>query len=165
MSTIMADLTRLNYSIPEQLEKDFDDYCLLTGRKASEVIRQLICEVLEGDRELAKPSDIAAFMKHSAPHDKRTDMWIAPKILHLLDSKVDEEGYPGKSAVIAWLLSGFLSSRGNHAAEEMVRITTFVDRETYARLGTLGAPYGKSPEQLIAELAREHARKSKANRS
>jgi metal-responsive CopG/Arc/MetJ family transcriptional regulator len=162
MNTIMADLTRLNYSIPDQLEKDFDNYCVLTGRKASEVIRQLICEVLDGDRELPKPAVIAEFVKSSAPHDKRTDMWIAPKILNIFDKKVDGDGYPGKSAVIAWLLSGFLASRGNHTAEEMVRVTTLIDRDTYMRLGTLGAPYGKSPEQVITELAKEYAKKTKA---
>jgi len=154
----MADLIRLNYSISDRLEKDFDNYCLLTGRKASEVIRQLICEVLDGDRELPAPTVIAEFVKKSAPHDNRTDMWIAPKILGFFDSKVDEGGYPGKSAVIAWLLDGFLSTRSNHTAEEMVRVTTLIDRDTYTRLGTLGAPYGKSPEQMVSEIVKQYAK-------
>ena len=165
MTAIMADLTRLNYSISEELEVELNAYCELTGRKASDVVRQLICEVLEDDRQLPTPATVAEFAKNSPRRDGRTDMWIAPKILNAFDEKLEVEGYPGKSTVIAYLLGGFLKSRSNHAAEEMVRTPIFIDRETYARLGTLGAPHGKSAEQMIAEVARDYAKKSKASKN
>lgn len=150
-----AENVRLNYTISEDLEKQLESYCELTGRSASDLVRQLICEVLEEDRTLPAADKVIAFDKASPRRDRRTDMWVSPMTLSALDEKVETDGYPSKSAVIAFLLTEFLKNRSNHAAEEMVRVTTLIDRLTYTKLAMIAAAQGKQIEELITDTCKD----------
>lgn len=157
MDTLMAaENVRLNYTISEDLENQLESYCELTGRSASDLVRQLICEVLEEDRTLPPAAKVIAFDKASPKRDRRTDMWVSPVTLSAFDEKVETDGYPSKSAVIAFLLTDFLKNRSNHAAEEMVRVTTLIDRITYTKLSMVAGAQGKQIEELITDVCKEH---------
>lgn len=156
----VMDAVRLNYNISDELDSTLSTYCELTGRTASDVVRQLICEVLEEDRTLPPPASILAFNR-SDRRDRRTDMWVPSRTLAAFDERLEADGYPGKSAVIAYLLNEFLTTRGNHAAEEYVRTMVLVDRASYARIAAVGATQGKTVEQMMSDVCREFARTSK----
>lgn len=156
LATMATDSVRLNYTISEELEKSLTDYCELTGRSASDLVRQLICELLEDDRTLPPVADIIAFDKSSPRRDRRTDMWVSSTTLSAFDRKVDIEGYPSKSSVIAYLLTGFLEQRSNHTDQEMVRVTALIDRVTYTKLSMIGAAQGKKIEEIINDLCKDH---------
>jgi metal-responsive CopG/Arc/MetJ family transcriptional regulator len=156
LALMTADNVRLNYTISEELERSLNDYCELTGRSASDLVRQLICEVLEEDRVLPPAAKVIAFDKASPRRERRTDMWVSPMTLKTFDSKVEQDGYPSKSAVIALLLTEFLRNRTNHTGEEMVRTTTLIDRTTYTKLGLAGAAQGKQVEELIVDICKAY---------
>ncbi len=147
---------RLNYTISEQLETSLADYCELTGRSASDLVRQLICEVIEADRKLPAAAEVHTFDKASPRRDRRTDMWVSSMALQTFDKLVEDGNYPSKSAVIAFLLTEFLKNRSNHAGEEMVRVTALIDRLTYTKLNLIGAASNRRVEEVIYDLCQEH---------
>ena len=50
---------KLNYVIPKILDEALTTYCNKTGRSASDVIRQLLSEYIDGDRDLIKsPTEV-----------------------------------------------------------------------------------------------------------
>ena len=81
-------------------------------------------------------------------------MWMSSQSLKAFDSKLIEDGYPGKSAVIAFLLNEFLSTRANHAGTEMVRIAPFIDRLTHSKLGKVATDRHQSVEELAYDLCK-----------
>jgi metal-responsive CopG/Arc/MetJ family transcriptional regulator len=156
LGTMTTENVRLNYTISEELETSLTDYCELTGRSASDLVRQLICEVIEEDRTLPPAAEVITFDKSSPRRERRTDMWVSPMTLQTFDRLVEDGGYPSKSAVIALLLTEFLKNRTNHAGEEMVRVTALIDRLTYTKLNMVGAAQNKRVEEVIYDLCREH---------
>lgn len=146
------DNVRLNYTISDSINSQLTSYCELTGRTASDLVRQLVSEVLEFDRTLPEPSVIDEFLKESEPRGKRTDMWMSARYLAALDEKLEEDGYATKSGVIAYLLHDFLTTRANHAGTEMVRLTTIVNRITYAALERAAASRQQTVEGLVSDL-------------
>ena len=152
MLTMALDNVRLNYTISDAINEQLSNYCELTGRTASDLVRQLVSEVLEEDRKLPKPEIVETFLSSSERRDKRTDMWMSSRYLEALDEKLEEEGHSTKSGVIAFLLHDFLESRANHAGTEMVRISTFVNRITYSALVRAAANRRQPVEGLIADL-------------
>lgn len=157
MLTLMGtDNVRLNYTISDATGDSLANYCELTGRTASDLVRQIICEVLEEDRKLPPPSAIATYLKANSRRDRRTDMWISSVSLTALDAKLEQEGHQSKSAVISFLIDDFLHTRANHAAQEMVRVTTLVDRNTYTKLSNIASNRHQQVEEFISELCKEH---------
>lgn len=154
---------RLNYTISAETEGALANYCELTGRTASDLVRQIVCEVLEEDRKLPPPTTVTAYLKEGSRRDRRTDMWISANSLTALDEKLAKEGHPAKSAVISFLIDDFLSTRANHAAQEMVRVTTLIDRNTYTTLSALATSRQEQIEELISNLCKEHARELRGN--
>lgn len=152
MLTMTSDNVRLNYTISETINDQLSGYCEITGRTASDLVRQLVSEVLEFDRTLPEPSVIETFLKEGERREKRTDMWMSARYLAALDTKLDEDGYPSKSGVIAYLLHDFLNSRANHAGTEMVRLDTFVNRTTFTALSRAAASRQQTVEGLVADL-------------
>ena len=148
------DNGRLNYTISSSVDEHISSYCEITGRTASDLVRQLVSEVLENDRQLPPPDAIEAFLTEGTPRTRRTDMWMSARYLVALDTKLEEDGYPSKSGVIAYLLNDFLTARANHAATEMVRLTTLVDRLTFTKLATVAERQQMRPEALIADLCK-----------
>lgn len=156
LGIMSTENVRLNYTISEQLETSLTDYCELTGRSASDLVRQLICEVIESDRSLPPAAEVHAFDKASPRRERRTDMWVSPVTLQTFDKMVEDGNYPSKSAVIALLLTEFLKNRTNHAGEEMVRVTSLIDRLTYTKLSLISAAQNRRVEELIYDLCQEH---------
>lgn len=146
---------RLNYTISNSIDDLLSGYCEVTGRTASDLVRQLVCEVLEDDRQLPPPAEISAFVRRGDRRDRRTDMWMSSHSLTAFDLKLTEDGYPGKSAVIAYLLNEFLSTRANHAGTEMVRIAPFIDRLTYTKLGLVATSRQQTVEELVYDLCKD----------
>ncbi|MGD9726852.1 MAG: hypothetical protein AB7L09_00295 [Nitrospira sp.] len=146
------DNVRLNYTISDSINDQLLGYCELTGRTASDLVRQLVSEVLEHDRTLPEPQVVEEFLREGERRDKRTDMWMSSRYLNALDEKLEEDGYPTKSGVIAYLLHDFLNTRANHASTEMVRVTTIVNRLTYAALARAASSRQQTVEGLVADL-------------
>lgn len=145
---------RLNYTISRTTDDMLTSYCEITGRTASDVVRQLVSEILEDDRQVPSKARIEEFLRNGERRDRRTDMWISPQHLAALDEKLEAEGYSSKSIVISCLLHEFLSARSNHAREEMVRVTTLIDRLTYTRLAVVASQQKQSVEGLIADMCK-----------
>lgn len=158
-----TDNVRLNYTISDATGDALANYCELTGRTASDLVRQIICEVLEEDRKLPSPAAVTAYLKGSSKRDRRTDMWISSTSLTALDEKLGREGHQSKSAVISFLIDDFLNTRANHAAQEMVRVTTLIDRNTYTRLAGIAASRHQRVEEFIYELSKDHVRTLSGN--
>ena len=146
---------RLNYTISDSIYQSLASYCDVTSRSASDLVRQLVCEVLENDRQLPPPEEISAFVRDGDRRARRTDMWMSPQSLNAFDDKLTEDGYPGKSAVIAYLLDQFLSTRANHAGTEMVRIAPFIDRLTLVGLMGVASDRQQSVEELVYDLCKD----------
>jgi len=83
-------------------------------------------------------------------------MWMSARYLVALDTKLEDEGYPAKSGVIAFLLHEFLNARANHAGTEMVRLTTIVNRITASQLERVAAKRQQSVAGLLAELCENY---------
>ena len=152
MLTMAPDNVRLNYTISDSINDQLATYCEITGRTASDLVRQLVSEVLEFDRTLPEPAEIEAFLRDSEKREKRTDMWMSVRYLVALDEKLESDGYPTKSGVIAFLLHEFLNSRANHAGTEMVRLTTVVNRINFAALTRAATSRQQTVEGLVADL-------------
>ena len=153
--TMAPNNVRLNYTISNSIDDLLSGYCEVTGRSASDLVRQLVCEVLEDDRQLPPPEEISAFVREGDRRDRRTDMWMSSQSLVAFDEKLGENGYPGKSSVIAYLLNEFLSTRANHAGTEMVRIAPFIDRLTFTDLAKVADSRQQSVEELVYDLCKD----------
>jgi len=153
-TTMASNNVRLNYTISSSIDDLLSGYCEVTGRSASDLVRQLVCEVLENDRQLPHPGEISAFVREGDRRDRRTDMWMSSQSLVAFDDKLGEDGYPGKSAVIAFLLNEFLATRANHAGTEMVRIAPFIDRLTFTKLEMVAANRQQPVEELVYDLCK-----------
>lgn len=154
MLTMASDNVRLNYTISQSIDEQLSSYCDLTGRTASDLVRQLVSELLEYDRQLPEPEEVNRFLKQGARRDRRTDMWMSARYLAALDEKLEEDGYPSKSGVIAYLLDDFLSTRANHAGTEMVRLPLFIDRLTLSKLMMKASDRQQPVEELVVELCK-----------
>lgn len=92
--------TRLNYQVTETAEKRLSDYCALSGRSASDVVRQLVCEYLDGAR------DLNAFM--TPLNGRRTNCTLPATVVDRLDACVSKIGQGAtKGMVISNLLEGW----------------------------------------------------------
>jgi len=150
------DSVRLNYTISNSIDEQLTSYCEITGRTASDLVRQLVSEVLEHDRQLPQTDAIEDFLKEGERRDRRTDMWMSARYLVAFDEKLEEAGHPSKSVVIAYLLHDFLNTRANHAGTEMVRLSTFVNRVVYSGLERAAASRQQTVEGLVSDMCEDH---------
>jgi len=88
---------RLNFQITTEAETRISDYCKTTGRSASDIVRQLVSEYLDGFRELGP--------NVPALNGRRTNCTLPPRMVTKLDMRVRAIG-PGasKGLVISNLL-------------------------------------------------------------
>lgn len=140
--------TKLNYVIPEMLDEALNRYCDQTGRSASDVIRQLLSEYIDGDRKLSTPA-------RDAPNGIRSNMMLPTRTLEALDQKLSAEGQGTRGGVIARLLSDFLEHRLGTIFGETLMVT--VDRQLYNKLYEKGQRLGKPVEELILDACRAFA--------
>lgn len=108
-------MLRINYVIPDELDAQLAIYCERTGRSASDVVRQLIVEWVEGDRRLPAPAK-----KH--PIGRRTNVGLSDAVRAALEAKIAEEGHGTVAAVVAALLAPFLAHRASPEETVTVRV-------------------------------------------
>ena len=92
--------TRLNYQVTETAELKLADYCALSGRSASDVVRQLVCEYLDGAR------DLNASM--TPLNGRRTNCTLPVAVVDRMDKRVSGIGQGAtKGMVISNLLESW----------------------------------------------------------
>lgn len=136
---------KLNYVIPKVLDDALTSYCDQTGRSASDVIRQLLAEFIDGDRKLS----VAA---REIPNGVRSNMILPGRMLEALDAKLASEGHGTRGAVIGRLLYDFLEHRMGDLFAETLSVT--VERELYNKLYERAQMAGKTVEELILDACR-----------
>lgn len=118
-------MSRINYVIPDALDDQLAAYCERTSRSASDVVRQLVVEWVEGDRRLPAPA-----RKH--PIGRRTNVGLSDAVRAALEAKIAEEGHGTIAAVIAALLAPFLAHRAFQ--EETVPVRVRLPTEVHDKL-------------------------------
>ena len=99
---------RLNFQITEKAQERLDDYCQWSGRSASDVVRQLVTEYVDGLRPL-RGSVLSL-------NGRRTNCTLPAPIVDRLDSKASDLGHDStKGSVISMLLEDFLVWRHDGA--------------------------------------------------
>ena len=137
--------TKLNYVISELIDEALAKYCEQTGRSASDVIRQLLSEFIDGDRKLSTPArDIA--------NGIRSNMMLPGRTLEALDKKIEEEKHGTRGGVISRLLCDFLENRLGSLFNETV--TVEMERSLYTKLYEKGQVLGKSVEAVMIDACR-----------
>lgn len=137
--------TKLNYVIPEVLDEALNRYCDQTGRSASDVIRQLLSEYIDGERELSTPA-------RDTSNGVRSNMMLPAKILEALDQRIASQGHGTRGGVIARLLCDFLEHRLGSIFGETVTLN--IDRQLYNKLFEKGQELGKPVEEIILDACR-----------
>jgi hypothetical protein len=136
---------KLNYVIPKMLDDALTSYCDQTGRSASDVIRQLLAEFIDGDRKLSTAA-------REIPNGVRSNMILPGRMLDALDAKLAAEGHGTRGAVIARLLYDFLEHRMGDLFAEAVTLT--VERDLYNKLYDRAQRAGKTVEDLVLDACR-----------
>lgn len=138
---------RLNYSVPEDLAERLDAYCKSSCRSASSVVRQLLLEYLEGDRQL--PPRVS-----ERGNGHRTSMSLKRRIVSALEERVEEEGHFSKGAVIAHLLRQLLA-RAPEKSEEEVPVLVKLPAGLHRTLEEYAARNDTSVETLVKSAVRD----------
>jgi len=138
---------RLNYALPNDLATELDDYCQDTGRKAADVIRQLV-----SDYALGQMPTEAAVTTH--PSDtRRADLWLQMGTLAALDERVTSEGHASRSALISKLLGDYLIARA--PKNTMITVQVRLPKALYESLLAQGDVEQAILRALIPEPAKE----------
>ena len=94
---------KLNFVVPEDLASDLEVYQKYTGRTTSDLVRQLIAELLEGD--IVRPP------AHPHPTGPRTTVEVPQRVLAALEQFTSSNRHPTKAALLAALMRRFLEGR------------------------------------------------------
>lgn len=138
---------KLNYAVPKVLDDALSDYSEQTGRTASDVIRQLLAEYIDGDRKLSSPP-------RAVSNGIRSNMILPSKLLDLLDAKIAADGDGTRGTVIVRLLYDFLENRIGLELSETLTIT--VERATYKKLYDKAQKSGKTVEDIILDACQAY---------
>jgi len=117
--------------------------------------------VIDGDIKLPPPSIVAERDRVGPKRERRTDMWIAPKIFDWFSRVLEERGYPAKSATIACMLDDFLRGRTEETPSEPIRVTALIDREIYAKIVVFAKTRQMTPDMFLADIARDYVERVK----
>jgi hypothetical protein len=128
---------RLNYAVSDQVAALLEDYCLETGRKATDVVRQVVTDYIS--LETALPT-VAAESGNS-----RADVWLHTSVADAFEKRYQVENHPTKSALISYLLSDFLSTRVSN--DPTISYVVSIPRS----VAKLLASYS-DPSKLVADL-------------
>jgi metal-responsive CopG/Arc/MetJ family transcriptional regulator len=143
----MAGGIKLNYAVPKVLDDALSNYCEQTGRTASDVIRQLLAEYIEGERTLStSPKTFGIGI--------RSNMILPKTLKDLLDSKIAADGEASRGAVIVRLLYDFLEHKIGVELNETVTLS--MGRELYNKLYEKAQKTGKSVEEIIMDACRDY---------
>jgi len=133
-----------NYVIPGNLQAYLERYCDQNLISPSRLIRRLILEYIEGDRELDE--------KPEHPTGKRTTVSLPGRLLEAFEAQIEKDGGPTKAAVIAALLGQFLPGRVLTPDTETVRIESDLPADVFS---TIYEAYGPGPinEVMVKALS------------
>lgn len=148
----MGNGIKLNFVIPELIEKALEEYCDQTGRSASDLVRQLLSEFIDNDRKLSIPTK-------DTPDGVRSNMILPSRLLDALDEKIAMEGHTTRGSVISRLLQDFLENKVGEHFGEKVEIT--LDRNLYNKFVEKNKTSGKEIEDLILEACDKFIKESK----
>lgn len=126
---------QLNYVIPENLSVLLANYCGQNMVKPSLLIRRLVCDYVNGDRQISK-------VEH--PKGRRTTVALPSRLLDAFESKVEALGHRTKAAVIAALLGDFLPNRV--MSGETVQVVVEMPSELFNRVSRA---FGPGPNDIV----------------
>lgn len=136
----------LNYSLPKELSSRLDNYCDQTGRTASEVVRQLVLEYVEGDRVL-----VGQVAHRAAPTDARSSLRLRSATLRAFEDKLStERTSPTRGAALSTLLANFLDRTKAPAPRVIVPVP--VSTAIISILTSRAAVCGLSLDEHLAEI-------------
>lgn len=140
-----------NFALSHEMAKRLDAYCDTTGRNESDVVRQLILEFLEGDREV-DPVGVAAMVSN----ETRSSVLLRPATLKAFDTKVESDGLASKSATLSYLLDAFLkrSKQQEERVYVSVPLPTSVMRVAVERAATNGSSLGDLLSEVVQAALR-----------
>lgn len=142
---------QLNYVIPQDLDGLLTQYCEQNLVSPSALVRQLILEYLEGDRE------VDAF---DHPRGRRTTVALTENLLKTFETTVDIRGHKTKASVIAALLYEYLPNRIHSA--ETIRVDMELPVDVF---NTIFEVFGPGPTDKVVQTALESVVNSLAPRS
>jgi len=127
----MADKLRLNYTLSERAYELLNTYRDQTGRKPTEVVRQLLVEYVQGFLEpINKPGP--------HPDGPRQDVYLMPGTVEMAEARATNDGYPSLSALIDRLTQEFVTGR-IRSPQELVTVKLQIPLNFYAELAREGA--------------------------
>jgi len=136
----------LNYSLPNELETRLDTYCDQTGRTASEVVRQLVLEYVEGDRVLTGVAPAV-----TPGRDSRSSLRLRSATLRAFEEKLSiERAAPTRGSALSLLLSNFLDR--TKAAPSRVIVPVPVATSILSILTAQAAIRGLPLDEHLAEI-------------
>jgi hypothetical protein len=141
----MINATKLNYVLPEFLDEALTKYCEQTGRSASDVIRQLLSEFIDGDTKLSTPP-------RDTTNGVRSNMMLPSRTLDALDQKLAQGNHGTRGGVISRLLSDFLEHRLGSIFDETVTLS--IERDLYTKLFKKSQALGIPLETIILDACK-----------
>jgi len=129
--------TRLNYVIPNRLDRLLSQYCAQTQMKSGPLVRRLIVGFLKNEIAVQVNE-----LEH--PKGRRTSVDLPARLLTALEVRCEEIGVPTKAALIAGLLGDFLPPRVNDEGVEKVSIE--IPSTVYTKIY---AHYGPGPDDEV----------------
>lgn len=133
--------TRLNYVIPEELERLLTQYCIQTEMKPGPLVRRLVTDFLKGDINCTEWGAL------DHPKGRRTSVDLPSRLLEQLEARCLQIKAPTKAAVIARLLADFLPARVAEDGSERVAIS--VPASIFNQIYTVYGPGGN--DEVVVE--------------
>ena len=137
----MSARVRLNFVIAHETDRQLKLYCEHLGRTATEVVRQLVVEWLDGDRSLPEPC-------RSHPVGRRTNIQLTTASREALEARVARDGHITLSAAIDALLSRFLANR-TPSGDDAMSIRLKLMLPVYKKVSAAAQLRGETVEQFI----------------
>ena len=148
----MIEWSRLNFVLPDDLDRALSDYQSRTGRSPTEAIRHLVVEWLDGSLSLRERAS-----KH--PDGRRTNIQVRQATAGALEARVRSEGHATVSAVVEALLRRWLVARAPTGAE-MVTLPLRVPLDVANAYASICNLKGTSPEDALVNHMRERVARS-----
>ncbi len=141
VSFIMTEAytVQLNYVIPASLDILLTRYCEQNMSSPSALIRRLVLEYVEHDRDIDKAIH---------PKGRRTTVTLPQRLLEALEVRIEDDGHETKAAVIAALLGQFLPSRVHN--EQTVHVALDVPADVFS---VIYGEFGPGPVESVFKSA------------
>lgn len=137
----MSDKVRFNYVLSDETDRRLAAYCENTHRSASDVVRQVLIEWLDGDLVLQQPAG-----EH--PSGKRTNITLPSVVRNAIEARLSKEGHVSLSAAVDALLGRFLTARAPTPSDAMT-VRLKLPLTLFQRLTAAACLRGEDVEQTI----------------